>query len=171
MIYRILRDNFARLARVVWVARAVTESSAVPRVLRRGLARFHAIWVPASFHMSPFYAAGIPSSIVHVVPEAVDSETWGDINTQCHPALLRRRFPFLTSSRYIVESIVGVPSWNQARKAVALLLRAFSEEFMPHEDGCLSSRDPVTPTQKGSAFLAACHCTTKLEALNRFGTS
>jgi glycosyltransferase involved in cell wall biosynthesis len=138
LIYQQLKERFPRLRRVVWVVRAITETTHFSLRYMLGLPHYDDVWVPSAFHLQHFKACGIAPNKLHKIPEAIDVKLWREAT--CLPRLLipsRREFAFVTISRYSIDIPGRVPTWNQARKAIPLLLQAFTEEFSPDENVCL----------------------------------
>ena len=135
---RLLSNLFPHLKRVFWVARAITETTHVPKLFAEGLTVYDEIWVPSDFHFRTFATCGIAAEKVRIIPEALNVDEWvQDRDGSSITIANRRKFAFLAVSRYPVDRLGQSPSWNQARKAIPLLLRAFTEEFDPDEDVCL----------------------------------
>ncbi|KAJ4462193.1 putative glycosyltransferase [Paratrimastix pyriformis] len=97
------------------------------------------IWAPTTFVERLFLQAGVPPEKVHLVPEPIDTALFDPAVTKVEPlppcpvTPLALPIPGRTADTFVFLSVF---KW-ETRKGWDLLVRAFVEEFGPHEDVAL----------------------------------
>lgn len=111
------------------IGRTMIETGRLPAGWAEACRRLDEIWVPSTFNMEVFTAAGLPPSMVRVVPIGVDTDLFRPRERTRLPRGVRaRRFRFLS-----------VLTW-QERKGWDILVQAYLQEFRADEDVTLVLR-------------------------------
>jgi glycosyltransferase involved in cell wall biosynthesis len=85
------------------------------------------LWLPSEFHHSIFAASGVERSKIRVIPQAIDSGIF-------HPARVPYRLPGVPTRSFHFLAVAD----GMLVSGIDVVLRAFIEEFAPHEDVALT---------------------------------
>jgi glycosyltransferase involved in cell wall biosynthesis len=126
-----IRTAFPSCRHIDWIARAVCETTALPREILAEARAFDAVWVPSDLQLHAFRHCGVP---LLKIPEAVDIDHF-----RPRPRRVPRRWPrtfaFLTLSGFLPGR--RSTQFSEVRKASDLTIEAFVREFGPDEPVCL----------------------------------
>ena len=122
------------------ISRSMTESNLEPEQAECLRDRADAAWVPTAWHVERFVAAGVDRSLLHVVPEPVDTVFFSPVHRTPRRAAVSPREPFVFFSNFKWE-------W---RKGWDLLLDAFWAEFGSDEAVRLDIKTWLPPWEGGA---------------------
>jgi glycosyltransferase involved in cell wall biosynthesis len=114
-------DTFPATASRIQIARTTFETDRIPAAWVDRLNRLTEVWVPSSFNLQTFAAAGVQPQKLRRVRQGIDTLRFHP-GAPPYPLSSRRGFTFLSTF-----------TW-QDRKGWDLLVRAYATEFRPDED-------------------------------------